>query len=240
MEYFYTKSECLFLLYFFGIACILHWLNTLLFMKWAVFPWHFALYVPFGLLGFGLLFDWFFWLLNVRFKRTFQFSRLVYVGIFTILSILMVFSQYVSFKRRVLGFHRPAYQAAMWVRENTDPGAVFAMKDCGTFGYFSKRRVINLDGIINNLEYQEYLKEERFKKYLKDKNVTYFVRHASWTDEDVNKGNYSDFAVTSYSHLYDKKGGEITLRKKNEIYRSPFYYDGPFKTVFIIWELCQL
>ena len=149
----------------------------------------------------------------------------------------MVFAQYISFRRRYIGFHRPSYHAALWAKENTEPNAIFAMKDCGTFGYFSERRVINLDGIINNFEYQEYLKEGKFRKYLKDKNVTYLVRHAFWNNESINTGNYSEYTRTAYSHLYNKEGGTITLKKENEVHRSPFYYDGPYKTVLIIWKI---
>lgn len=47
------------------------------------------------------------------------------------------------------------YGAALWIAENSPPDAVFASWNAGQLGFFSGRTVINLDGVINNVDYYE-------------------------------------------------------------------------------------
>jgi hypothetical protein len=41
----------------------------------------------------------------------------------------------------------------------------------------------------------------------------------------------------AFSRLYDRTGGELRLKRSEEVYRSPSYYDGPYKTVLVIWKI---
>jgi len=136
-----------------------------------------------------------------------------------------------------LNWQMISYTAATWAKENTPPDAVFAMKDAGVFGYFSNRRVINLDGVINGFDYQEALRQEKGIEYLKGKGVRYFIQHAFW-DPAFNEDAYSVYRHTLYSHLYDKAGGTLELSRSQEVYRSVPYGDGPKeRTRMLIWEL---
>jgi hypothetical protein len=81
------------------------------------------------------------------------------------------------------------------VKQNTNSNDVFAMKDAGHFGYFSERNTINLDGLVNNFEYQEILKEKHLNAYLKNNKVKYFVQHAVWDREDITSGNYDTLEI---------------------------------------------
>lgn len=84
-----------------------------------------------------------------------------------------------------------ALAVSAWLRANTDKNAVIYQVDwSGTVGYFSARHVIDGDGLVNNWEYQNYLKRKQFGEYLRDKRVTYLVLHrktlppnALWIDE---------------------------------------------------------
>jgi len=133
---------------------------------------------------------------------------------------------------------------------NTDKDAIFAMKDAGVFGYFSRRSTISLDGVVNNLEYQEALRRRGLKRYLAGKNVEYLVQHAFWRRNDIVDGTYDVFHATYLSRLYGVESDTLSLRKEWEVYRSdPYYdgqwevyrsdpyYDGPYRTVFIVWKL---
>lgn len=215
-------------------AVLLHSLHTILFMKWAIFNWHFIPYVFFGSIVISEPIYYFF------FQNPLKIYRLLYwLGIVMLVLYvgLKIHNRYDT--PRGGGFRVASYKAALWARENTNKTDIFAMKDAGNFGFFSLRSVINLDGIVNNFEYQDALKDQRLKEYLKRKGVKYLVQHAFRNREDINRGHYITFTTRYFSHKYMTYSDEILLKKADEVYRSPSYYDGPFKTVFVIWKLSE-
>jgi hypothetical protein len=111
------------------------------------------------------------------------------------------------------------------------------MKDAGNMGFYSDRPVVNLDGLVNSFAYQDALRDGRFREFLRKSGVSYLVQHAVWDDPDVNNGEYVAYTFRSYSHLYDRPGGDLQLKRSEEVYRSPFYYDGPHKTALVIWRI---
>ncbi|MGB9305614.1 MAG: hypothetical protein WCB92_18620 [Mycobacterium sp.] len=86
---------------------------------------------------------------------------------------------------------------------------------------------------MNSFEYQDSLKEGRFREFLRHSGVSYYAQHAFWNSPDVVSGDYT---FRPLSHLYDRTGGELRLQRSEEAYRSPSYYDGPHKTVLVIWR----
>jgi len=50
--------------------------------------------------------------------------------------------------------------AATWLRANTEPDETAAAFNAGIIGFFSGRRVVNLDGAINNAAYQAMRRKE--------------------------------------------------------------------------------
>ncbi|MCS6861314.1 MAG: glycosyltransferase family 39 protein [Abditibacteriales bacterium] len=67
------------------------------------------------------------------------------------------------------------YRLALWLKQHTEPDAIIAAWNAGVFGYFSERRVINLDGLVNNDELLDALKSRRLGDYLREKRVDYVV-----------------------------------------------------------------
>jgi hypothetical protein len=68
----------------------------------------------------------------------------------------------------------PLYDAALWVRDHLPPDAVIGSWNAGTIGYFSGRRVINLDGLVNSWDYWQ---TGRFDlcRYWQQNRITYLV-----------------------------------------------------------------
>jgi hypothetical protein len=58
----------------------------------------------------------------------------------------------------------------------------------------------------------------------------------SLNNPDVNSGEYVSYTFRAFSRLYDRTGGELRLKRSEEVYRSPSYA-GPHKTVLVIWEI---
>jgi len=213
-------------------AVVAHFLHTVLFMRWAVFSWHF---VPYAFLGCLIVCEPLERLLPGLSARA---SRAIYLLAVAVVLALGLFGL-------VSAFHRPldrtwstaAYEAALWARAETPPDAVFAMKDAGNFGYFSERSTINLDGVVNNLAYQRALRDRELGRYLARRGAGYIVQHAFWNDPDVLSGAYDEYRMSYRSHLYGTESDTITVRRSDEAYRSRPYFDGPYETVFLIWRL---
>jgi hypothetical protein len=213
-------------------AILLHFIHTLLFMKWAVFGWH---YVPYVLFGAVVICEPVERLLAPAGSKRPRAPYWIAVAAIVALGCFTVFR---GLSRPVAGgWGQEAYAAARWARENTGTEAVFAMKDAGNFAYFSERRVINLDGVVNNLEYQAALREKSLRGYLALKGVDFLVQHALWDRPDVTKGEYDSLSVSFRSRRYECESDSIVLRKSDEVYRSRTYFDGPYETVFVIWKI---
>lgn len=78
-----------------------------------------------------------------------------------------------------MGFDPQLYEArykiAYQIRDMTEEGDVLASWNAGQLGYFSDRRVINLDGVINSYDYIRMLELKTVISYLKDKEVDYII-----------------------------------------------------------------
>jgi len=204
-----------------------------LFVKWATFSYSFAFIIPVIITGSAIIFA----ILIDEFKNK---PKLIITQIVLVLAFLFALTtQIYSLNRRNMGMTERIYDTAVWARENTPEDAIFAMKDCGVFGYFSDRRTINLDGVVNNIDYQKYLRDDKLKEYLDNNDVNYFVQHAFWfEDSAVNTGDYETYTLNVYSRYYTYRKSSITVKKKNELYRSDYYQPrGQERTRVIIWEL---
>ena len=214
-----------------SIAFLLHLAHTLLFMRWAVFRWHFASYRVLACLALPRLLD--------RFSE--RLPRAVRIGgaSLCIAAILMSGVQRYVSRFSIAprnSWTTDSYEAAVWARENTPPDAIFAMKDAGHFGYFSGRRVISLDGIVGGVDFQEVLRSGRLGEWLGRNGASYLAQHAFWENPSVNEGTYDTLSITFTSRLYLVESDTLLLSREDEVYRSSPYRDGPYETVFVIWR----
>jgi hypothetical protein len=75
------------------------------------------------------------------------------------------------------------YEEAVWIRKNTPPEAVIAAHNAGIIGFYSRRRVVNLDGLVNSREYWERVLAEtdvdrrtrELHRFLREWGVTFFA-----------------------------------------------------------------
>ena len=73
-------------------------------------------------------------------------------------------------------FHGERYRVARWLAQNTSPNARVASYNSGELGYFSNRRVTNLDGLINGKEYFDFRRAGgSVLDYLRQQGIQYFV-----------------------------------------------------------------
>ncbi len=98
------------------------------------------------------------------------------------------------------------YHAALWIAENFPPEAIFASWNTGQLGFFSNRTFINLDGVINNVDYYEHVLSGSIPlaEYLSENQVDYLVDYATYA-------SIPDFPVVHAFPLQDGSGRSIRI-----------------------------
>jgi hypothetical protein len=216
----------------FSFYALGHAAFTLLAMRWAVFPWHFALYaLPVILIVAHAASR-----LASALPRALTASSPWTVALLCILALAFARNAWAFRNQAENAFYVGSYRAALWAREHLPPEARIAMKDAGAFGYFSDRSVTNLDGVINNFDYQRYLARGELARYLRDQGITHLAQHALWPYPQVDARGYGSFAFAVPSKLYNRPGGTVRLFEADEIYRARTV-DGRLRTHFVIWRL---
>jgi hypothetical protein len=100
-----------------------------------------------------------------------------------------------------------------FVNENEN---VFQIDFTGTVGFFSGRKIVNGDGLINSFEYLSYLKSGEINKYLRK----YKIRYYSTFSVDSN-----DFRGNNY---FDKNFSRITLNSTETFPLNDLIYSCDF------------
>jgi hypothetical protein len=72
---------------------------------------------------------------------------------------------------------------AKWLAQSSPPETIFAAWNAGQLGFFSDRTFINLDGVINNVDfYQRVLQGSiPLTNYLSENGVDYIVDYDSYS-----------------------------------------------------------
>jgi hypothetical protein len=98
------------------------------------------------------------------------------------------------------------YDAALWIAENSPPDTVFASWNTGQLGYFSNRTFINLDGVINSVDYYERVLQGSvpLKDYLFENHVDYIVDYSTYD-------SLPDLPVVHTFPLDDESGRSIQI-----------------------------
>ena len=90
---------------------------------------------------------------------------------------LFVFSGMVRDQNFHLGKYKnqkEMYVVATWMKQNLPKSAIIGSWNSGIFGYFSERKVINLDGLINN-DILIYLKSNSLYDYMEKQKINYII-----------------------------------------------------------------
>jgi hypothetical protein len=206
------------------VGNFLHFVHTMAYMSWAAHWWHFASYLPVTTISAALLFD----RVHSRSRRPAMLTAAA--------AIAMAFVILVGFRIETLikgEHHQPWFEAAMWTRANLPADAVVGIADAGVFGYFSGRRTVNLDGVINGFEYQEALRDHRLGEFLRASHVTHIA------DYEVRYRNGA-YAIKLPASLYKRPGGAIEATETAEIYASAPYretFRSDRQIHYAIWPL---
>jgi hypothetical protein len=90
---------------------------------------------------------------------------------------------------------------ANWLEENTPPGAVIAASGSGSIGYFTQgRSIVNMDGLMNSIEYLEHMQAGPGADYLAEIGVEYVYGNQYTTQLGIPygamlNGKLEEFAI---------------------------------------------
>jgi hypothetical protein len=112
-------------------------------------------------------------------KRPVEILRWAPIGFSAVIFAvaIFIFARSINFTSSL---YAARYDAALWIAENSPPDTVFASWNAGQLGYFSNRTVINLDGLINNVDYYERVLRGSvpLADYLVENKVDYIVDYS--------------------------------------------------------------
>lgn len=148
----------------------------------------------------------------------------------------------ISFRTETINFVKSKPREEIW-----------AYTDCGGFAFWSGRRFVNLDGVVNDLEYQNRLLRQELGDYLEENSVRYLVT-GIWDQvqtvdreyepmykyrvaPEVYSGEYDRLSFFVYSYLHDTYSDELQLPKDAEIWRSSGHVDGKARACFVVYDL---
>jgi hypothetical protein len=200
-------------------------LHAVVFMRWAVFSWHFALLVPVGALAVAAL---------ARAAQE-RWPRAPLRWAVACTGLLLVATQAVAISRLPLTFTGAGREAGRWAAKSLPPDAILGMKDSGAFSFFSERRVMNLDGVVNSFEFQEALCRGELLEFLARHGVAYIVQHA--VPPDVRAGSYESYTQRYPCH-FSGRDSELALRRDREVFRgSPYHSYFGDEEQLVIWRI---
>jgi hypothetical protein len=201
-------------------------LYSILFMNWAVFSWHFALFIPLGALGAAL----------VTRELAERSPRSVVRGMTVAALAGLAVTLGVSLVRLPRTFAGAAREAGLWVARELPPDALLGMKDSGAFSYYAGRRVVNLDGVVNSFAYAETICRGELPEYLRALGVGYIAQHA--VPPDVQSGAYQSYRARYPCHLAGGRDSELELLREREVYRGTPYIDYTgHEGQLVIWRI---
>ncbi len=216
-----------------ALAGILHLLLIALFTRWAAFGiwWWTLSYLTFSLL------------VGFVGRRLFS-SRWAAVIVIVVASwqALVIGDVLIRYPDRPQGVMGREYAS------HIPPDAVvFQIDATGMTSYLADRVVINGDGLMNNMEYQEAVSGGRLPEYFSKYGVTHVVHdEAEDLSDDVLSGRYFTAAISVPCHLY---GRESVLRLPREWEAARWsvvwpgreipWPRGGYVQTFVVWRLPQ-
>ena len=158
-----------------------------------------------------------FWIITASLVAHFAFGTVRLAGHFAkvfkwapVAFSLLIFAVAVYMFARSINFtselYSARYKAALWIAENSSPDTIFAAWNTGQLGFFSNRTFINLDGVINDVDYYERVLRGSIslKDYLFENNVDYLVDYTTYA-------SIPDYPVVRAFPINDESGRSIQI-----------------------------
>jgi hypothetical protein len=188
------------------IAAAAYLLLNILFNKHALKEW----YVSFPAFVSSLLMI----RMIMIFPKTYYFS----LGTFTIIFLFIFYITRIKNPK-----WNSAYYYAKEIKKITQPDDRIYMIDLtGITGFFSERNIINGDGLINSIDYQEYLNSGNLELYFKEKDIKYYSTYSQDHAPMAITDSAGIFIDNKYSYTFGNF--PFIFKEKDLILKFPYYY----------------
>jgi hypothetical protein len=181
-------------------------------------------------------------------------SRAIAPGVVVLL--LFFSAVHVLYLPRTLRTEHSEHQSGLYafLRDGVAPDAVLAGTDVGRTAFWSGRRTVNLDGLINSYDYQDYLRNGQLAEYLDQEGVTHLVLAVTaysprYVLRDVDRmyehrinpaavhGRDYELDFYVYSYMYDTYSDRIRLSAEREVYRGELQYNSQLETRWLVLDV---
>ena len=137
--------------------------------------------------------------------------------------IVLISGGLIQWNEKYFPWQTVMYKWTEWINNITDKSDVLASFNSGIITYYTERKTLNLDGLVNPYGL-DFLKNRSVINYMKSKNVSYFI-DGSFYNESVYR-NYAEYGYEvdplfdSYQSSFLGEGKEdmILLKKEYGIY----------------------
>jgi hypothetical protein len=100
--------------------------------------------------------------------------------------VLMAFSVFMILNTKpVFEWELASYTAALEVKRYVADEDILGAKDAGVLGYFLTNPVVNLDGLVNDEQFYEYLKTGKVGQYVQGEDIQYLINLSDPSSNDM-------------------------------------------------------
>jgi hypothetical protein len=106
-------------------------------------------------------------------------------------------------------------KAGEWISKNLPQDAILGSWDAGVIAYFTSQKIINLDGVVNSIDYAHALKKGTAGELLKKQGIAYLVNHGivdNGEDKELKQLADKLFGKDTADHLQLEKTWPFTFR----------------------------
>lgn len=157
-----------------------------------------------------------------------------FIKLFTILILFVVISYFIAirlFNNKFKYVYKYSKEIEKITSENDK---IFQIDFSGIVSFFSSRKIINGDGLINSYEYYQYLKKNNISDYLKKLDVKYYSFFV-WRNFKEDSEYIYDFSYENFSD-----GLFFKIKKDNIVLKYPYNYQLLLVTDIGNWYLVKL
>ncbi len=134
-------------------------------------------------------------------------------AVFTVLFVIGGYKIFTANHEQILPL-----KTSKWIKQNIPENKILASANAGILSYYSQRKIINLDGMVNNDELLNAYKEGElaFLKYLKEKNIEYIVDYFL-SPEPENKYQFPQVLNDKYQVIHIVTDPRLKYQKLNHM-----------------------
>ncbi|MCC6194126.1 MAG: hypothetical protein IT518_06620 [Burkholderiales bacterium] len=133
--------------------------------------------------------------------------------------------------------------------------AVIAGTDVGALAFWTRRRVVNLDGVMNDFAFQSRVRDGQLRAYLREHGVSHIATplwdrapnhtgrpvepmYRSLVDAKAAAGpGYECHPYYVYSYVYSAFSDRFCLSGSNEVFRRHWGKDGNVNVAYVVYAL---